>query len=58
MAKASSGKRTANVDGATLLVTLSGDWVARTNGVECGIGKAFAKPAVRALKFDTATLGH
>ncbi len=53
-----SGAWTAEADGQTVLVALSGDWVARTDGVDKGAAQALIKPGVRALKFDTAKLGH
>lgn len=48
----------AEVDGATALVALSGDWVARTDGVEFGVAQHVIGPGVRVLQFDTAKLGH
>jgi phospholipid/cholesterol/gamma-HCH transport system permease protein len=57
-AKAKSSAWKTHIDGATILVALSGDWVARTDGVELGVAAKFIKPSVRALKFDTAKLGH
>ncbi len=57
-AKTKSEQWKAQVDGPTVLVALSGDWVARTDGVELGAAQALIKPGVRALKFDTAKLGH
>jgi len=58
--KASAGSRkwTAKGDGATVLVGLSGDWVARTDGVDLGAVQDLIKPGVRVLKFDAAKLGH
>jgi phospholipid/cholesterol/gamma-HCH transport system permease protein len=47
-----------DVDGATARVALSGDWVARTDGVESGVADQVIGPGVRALQFDTAQLGH
>ena len=55
---AGSHKWTAAVDGATVFVALSGDWVARTDGVDVKAVQALLKPGVRALKFDAAKLGH
>jgi len=49
---------TADVDGATAFVALSGDWIARTDGVEFGVAQQVLKPGVRALRFDTAKLGR
>ncbi len=49
---------TTDVDGATARVALSGDWVARTDGVEFGVAHDVIGPGVRALRFDTAKLGH
>jgi phospholipid/cholesterol/gamma-HCH transport system permease protein len=46
------------VDGQTARVTLSGDWVARTDGVALGVAKQVIEPGVRVLRFDTAGLGH
>jgi phospholipid/cholesterol/gamma-HCH transport system permease protein len=46
------------VDGSTTRVALSGDWVARRDGVEFGAAQHVIKPGVRALTFDTAKLGH
>jgi phospholipid/cholesterol/gamma-HCH transport system permease protein len=51
-------KWAAKVDGATVRVALSGDWVARTDGVDLGAADALITPGVRALTFDTAKLGH
>jgi len=45
-------------DGSTVVVALSGDWVARTDGVERGAGERIVKPGVRALRFDASKLGH
>ncbi len=52
------GKWTADVDGGALLVTLSGDWVARTDGVDSAAAQQIAKPGVHVLKFDTSKLGR
>ncbi len=41
-----------------MLVALSGDWVARTDGVELAAAQELIKPGVRALRFDSAMLGH
>ncbi len=49
---------TADVQGATSLVALSGDWVARTDGIEQGVAQRVLAPGIRLLKFDTAKLGH
>jgi phospholipid/cholesterol/gamma-HCH transport system permease protein len=57
-ANATSRKWTAEVDGSTVVVALSGDWVARTDGVERGVAPQVLKPGVRALTFDTTKLGH
>ncbi len=48
----------ADVEGATARVALSGDWVARLDGVESGIAQQVIGPGVRVLTFDTANLGH
>jgi len=53
-----SRKWKATINGSTLLVALSGDWVARTDGVDLGAAQALIKPGVCELTFDTATLGH
>jgi phospholipid/cholesterol/gamma-HCH transport system permease protein len=57
-AKTESRKWTAKRDGATVLVALSGDWVARTDGVDSDAPQELIKPGVRGLTFDTAKLGH
>jgi phospholipid/cholesterol/gamma-HCH transport system permease protein len=57
-APAEGRKWNAKVDGATVLVALSGDWVARTDGVDLGAVQDLIKPGVRTLKFDAAKLGH
>jgi len=46
------------VDGATALVALSGDWLARIDGVEVGVPQHVLTPGVQVLRFDTAKLGH
>jgi phospholipid/cholesterol/gamma-HCH transport system permease protein len=46
------------MDGATLRLALSGDWVARTDGVDLGAIEKVIKPGVRVLQFDTVKLGH
>jgi phospholipid/cholesterol/gamma-HCH transport system permease protein len=48
----------ADVDGATAVVALSGDWIARTDGVEFGVAHHVIGPGVRVLQFNTAKLGH
>ena len=56
--KTGGRKWTAGVDGSNAIVTLSGDWVARTDGVDLKAVHDLIKPGVRALKFDTSKLGH
>jgi phospholipid/cholesterol/gamma-HCH transport system permease protein len=48
----------ADVEGATALVALSGDWVARTDGLDFGAAREIIGPGVRVLRFDTAKLGR
>ncbi len=48
----------ATVDGATTRLALSGDWVARIDGVDFGLVARVIKPGVRMIQFDTARLGH
>ncbi len=57
-AKTESRKCEAEVQGSTVLLALSGDWVARTDGVDFGVVEQAIKPGVRALRFDTVKLGH
>jgi phospholipid/cholesterol/gamma-HCH transport system permease protein len=49
---------TTQVEDTTVRVALTGDWVARTDGVEFGAAQDILKPGVRTLTFDTAALGH
>jgi len=49
---------TADVEGATAHVALSGDWLALTDGVEVGVPNHVLEPGVRVLRFDTGKLGH
>ncbi len=46
------------MDGATARVALSGDWVARRDGVEFGVAQQVITPGIQALQFDTAKLGR
>jgi len=39
-------------------VALSGDWLARIDGVEAGVSQHVLTPGVRVLQFDKAKLGH
>ncbi len=48
----------ADVEGPTARVALSGDWLARIDGVEAGVSQHVLTPGVRVLQFDTAKLGH
>jgi phospholipid/cholesterol/gamma-HCH transport system permease protein len=48
----------ADVDGATASIALSGDWVARTDGVEAGAARRILQPQIRSLRFDADGLGH
>ena len=48
----------ADVDGATTSIVLSGDWVAREDGVEVGAARRILGPRVRVLRFDAEKLGH
>jgi phospholipid/cholesterol/gamma-HCH transport system permease protein len=45
-------------DGSTCRVTLSGDWVARKDGVEAPPAGQILEGGVRALAFETGGLGH
>jgi phospholipid/cholesterol/gamma-HCH transport system permease protein len=47
-----------DVEGETSLVALSGDWVARSDGIEQGVAHRVLGPGVRILQFNTAKLGH
>jgi phospholipid/cholesterol/gamma-HCH transport system permease protein len=49
---------TSDVEGATSLVALSGDWVARTDGIEEGVAQRVLGPGVRIVQFNTVELGH
>ena len=53
-----SRKCEAEVQGSTVVLALSGDWVARTDGVDLGVVDQAIKPGVRVLRFDTVKLGH
>lgn len=48
----------ADIDGATALVALSGDWIARTDGVDVGAARRILESGIRVLKFETGGLGH
>lgn len=48
----------AAVDGSAASISLSGDWIARTDGVETGAAHLILEPRVRSLSFDTSDLGH
>jgi len=48
----------ADIEGATALVALSGDWVARTDGLEFGAAQQIMAPGVRLLQFDAVKLGR
>jgi phospholipid/cholesterol/gamma-HCH transport system permease protein len=57
-AASKSRKWEAEVEGSTVLIALSGDWVARTDGVDFGVVEQAVQPGVRVLQFDTIQLGH
>lgn len=40
------------------VITLSGDWIARTSGVEAGASGLILAPGVQSLSFDSAGLGQ
>ncbi len=45
-------------EGSTCRVTLSGDWIARADGVEAGQTGRILVEGVRALSFESSGLGH
>lgn len=46
------------VDGATCKVSLTGDWVARTDGVDPQAASRILSSGAKALSFDSGGLGH
>jgi len=55
---AKGGVWTASVDGSTVSIALSGDWVARRDGVEFDAAVKIIRPGVSLVAFDAVKLGH
>ncbi len=49
---------TSDVDGGIARVALSGDWIARTDGVDFAAARRVIKPGVKSVQFDTVKLGR
>jgi phospholipid/cholesterol/gamma-HCH transport system permease protein len=56
--KTTGGTWTVAVDGSTASVALSGDWVARRDGVHPGAVAKIMLPGVQCVAFDSAKLGR
>ncbi len=56
--EAKGGAWTVEVDGSTVLISLSGDWVARRDGVAFDAAVKIVGPGVRSVTFNAGKLGH
>jgi phospholipid/cholesterol/gamma-HCH transport system permease protein len=57
-ARKNGGRWSRREQGSTTTITLSGDWVAREDGVEIGVGGRNLGPDVRSISFESTGLGR